>query len=460
MDKSTLASTPTDEINAEPPPSPIFNPADLIGRTFLMDEQEDGQKFRGRVVELIEDHESKVEDNPTRIEFRVSVNEDKAEEIITNNKMSEYITRDEGSDIQWKFRRIVSHEYKGSQCNVLIEWENGEITSEPLKIIAADDPVTCAIYARENDLLDKPGSKRFKPLPSEKRSSLAWSIRLSSGHTILHLVTNMVLKSNSNTLWGDATVLELTQIDEYTTFIDKGHHTKVKAPIGCKKIRVHLIYDVKHDGRHIARLVADDHLTDIPLESVYSGVVSLRGFRIVLFLAELNHLELWSTDIGNAYLEAYTSEKVYIIAGPEFGEREGHILIIRKALYRLRSSGARLHCRFADCIREIGFFPCKPEPDIWMRKKGNLYEYIAVYVDDLAIAMTDPKELMDILEKKHKFKLKGTGPITFHFGMDFTRDDDNTLCISPTKYIDKLVKNYEKSLVNSAPWELESHAYL
>jgi hypothetical protein len=30
--------------------------------------------------------------------------------------------------------------------------------------------------------------------------------------------------------------------------------------------------------------------------------------------------------------------------------------------------------------------------------------------------------------------------------MDFTRgDDDITLCISPTKYIDKLVKNYEKS---------------
>jgi hypothetical protein len=69
MDKSTLASTITDEINAEPPPSPLFNPEDLTGRTFLMDEQEDGQKFRGLIVELIEDHESKVEDNPTRIKF-------------------------------------------------------------------------------------------------------------------------------------------------------------------------------------------------------------------------------------------------------------------------------------------------------------------------------------------------------------------------------------------------------
>jgi hypothetical protein len=39
MDKSKLASTHTDEINAEPPTSPILNPEDLIGQTFLMDEQ-------------------------------------------------------------------------------------------------------------------------------------------------------------------------------------------------------------------------------------------------------------------------------------------------------------------------------------------------------------------------------------------------------------------------------------
>jgi hypothetical protein len=70
----------------------------------------------------------------------------------------------------------------------------------------------------------------------------------------------------------------------------------------------------------------------------------------------------------------------------------------------------------------------------------------AVYVNDLAIAMKDTKEFTDTLEKKHKFKLKGTGPITFHMVMDLYRDDDNALCISPAKYVDKLIKNYEKLL--------------
>jgi hypothetical protein len=88
------------------------------------------------------------------------------------------------------------------------------------------------------------------------------------------------------------------------------------------------------------------------------------------FLAELNELQLWATDIGNAYLEAYTTEKVYTIAGPKFGKREVHIFIISKALYGLLSSGARWHNRFADCFRELGFFPCRAEPDTWMRKKG------------------------------------------------------------------------------------------
>jgi Reverse transcriptase (RNA-dependent DNA polymerase) len=161
---------------------------------------------------------------------------------------------------------------------------------------------------------------------------------------------------NGNTLWGDATILELSQINEYVTFIDKGHHSKAAPAAGFKRIRVHIVYDVKHDGRHKARLVADGHLTDIPLVSVYSGKVSLRGFRLVLFLAELNKLQIWATDIGNAYLEAYTSEKVYIVTGPEFGDREGHILVISKALYGLWSSSARWRDRFADCIRELGFF--------------------------------------------------------------------------------------------------------
>ena len=66
-------------------------------------------------------------------------------------------------------------------------------------------------------------------------------------------------------------------------------------------------------------MVADGHLIDAPNGSVYSSVVSLQGLCMLLFIAELNGIEIWGTDIGNAYLEALTSEYVCNVAGPESG---------------------------------------------------------------------------------------------------------------------------------------------
>jgi hypothetical protein len=78
----------------------------------------------------------------------------------------------------WRFKRIVGHQgpllwhdtnYNGLKFNVLVEWENGEITTEPLLVIAADDPVTCAVYAREKNLLDVEGWKRFRNLAKQEK---------------------------------------------------------------------------------------------------------------------------------------------------------------------------------------------------------------------------------------------------------------------------------------------------
>ena len=72
-------------------------------------------------------------------------------------------------------------------------------------------------------------------------------------------------------------------------------------PKGYHKIKVHLVFSIKFDGRHKARLVADGHLTPEPIENIYSGVVSLRNLRLVLFLSKLNNL-----DNGEMTLEMHT----------------------------------------------------------------------------------------------------------------------------------------------------------
>ena len=87
----------------------------------------------------------------------------------------------------------------------------------------------------------------------------------------------------------------------------------------------------------------------------------------------------------------------------------------------------------------MGFEPSKSKPDIWMRRNGDVYEYIAVYVDDLAIAAKDPLDIVNVLQDVYKFKLKGTGPIAFHLGCDFFHDSKGVLCMAPKKYIEKMI---------------------
>ena len=113
--------------------------------------------------------------------------------------------------------------------------------------------------------------------------------------------------------------------------------------------------------------------------------------RLEILAGELNHLNIMVGDIGNTYLESYTNEKVVFTAGPEFKELEGHTLAIVKALYRLRSSGARFHEALASTLRKEGFVSSKADPDLWMHPAGSCYEYVCVYVDDLLVVMKKPE---------------------------------------------------------------------
>ena len=109
--------------------------------------------------------------------------------------------------------------------------------------------------------------------------------------------------------------------------------------------------------------------------------------KLVIFLGKLNNLKLWGAGIGNAYPEAPTEEKLYIVAGAEFEDSEGYILTLSKALYGLKSSGKRWTETLHDILKDMKFMPSTADQCIWLKRnnKLNIYEYIAVYVDDLCI---------------------------------------------------------------------------
>ena len=191
-------------------------------------------------------------------------------------------------------------------------------------------------------------------------------------------------KENGNTLWQDAINIELKLLADYKTFreLDPGE------VLGSdyKRIPYHIVFDVKFDLRRKARLVAGGNWTDPGREDIYSGVVSIDAVRTGFMLGELNGLTCCATDVGNAFLYGKTKEKVYIVAGPEFGpELEGKTLVVYKSLYSLQTSTARFHETLGDSLRSLGFKPLRYDPDLWYRDRGDHYEYLASYVDDILI---------------------------------------------------------------------------
>ena len=408
----------------------------------------------------IDDHGQPLED----IKCKLKINKDQAEEIMSYNQLMDYIQKgtdaEEDPDSLFKFRDIVAHQgplesidpdQKGSKYNVMVEWESGEVTYEPLTLISKEDPINCAVYPKKHDLLDTTGwnhpkrhVKISKRLIRAVKQSWIRQVRASARYQHVFQVQKdyndaiRLDKENSNTHSQDAMNLELTGKAQF-------HNGKAVIPDGFQKIRVHFVYAVKHDGRFKARLVADGHLTKEPVESIYSGVVSLRSLRMVDFLSQLNDLKIWGADVGIAYLEVYTDEKLCTIAGPEFKELQGHLLIMIKALHGTHSGGARWHDRLFDILHELNFKPFKADPDVWMRPEpgGTCYEYIAVYVDDLAIAAKDPQAFCNELKKKYNLKLKGVGPLEYHLGCTYKKDPDGTLAADPKTYVNKILESYE-----------------
>ena len=483
-------------------PMSEFDPDDLIGRTFLLPLQENWERLRAKVIKkVVEEIEDADGNRIPNINFILDIGEGKVEELITYNQLLDHLEQaDEQDNFMdqklYRFRAIIGDKgplkatdpnWKGSKWNVQIEWETGEITFELLSVIAADDPTTCAAYAKEKNLYNLDGWKRFRHL-IKKEKQLTRAIKQSKIRQVRHAKKYMFGfliprnytealefdKANNNSKWYDATKAELDSIHSYQVFQkhEKAQYDKQKkvmnAPPGDQKIRVHLIFAFKYDGRHKARLVADGHLTPEPVESIYSGVVSLRNLKLVIFLGKLNNLELWGADIGNAYLEAPTEEKLYIVAGPEFEDWEGYILTFSKALYGLKSSGKRGAETLHDILKDKNFIPSRADQCIWLKKnnKLNLYEYIAVYVDDLCFAAPDPKEIINILKSKYNLKVKGDGPLTYHLGADYFQDPDGTLVSQPKKCIEKLKETYvglfntEPSKGHKTPLEKNDHPEL
>ena len=212
------------------------------------------------------------------VKFRCSVNDGEYEEIVAYNDFCRLLEAKDGQDGLWHFKKILSHsgplkkgdkDYIDGAWNVQILWETGETTATSLNLAAKGDWHTCVTYAKKAGLLKEPGWKRFaKNAKHDRTMFLVHQAQLRSyKHAPIYKYGYQAPRNyaearaldakNGNTRWAEAEDLELHQIYEYETFEDLGRGAT--PPHDYKRVDVHFVYDIKHDGRHKARLVAGGH---------------------------------------------------------------------------------------------------------------------------------------------------------------------------------------------------------
>jgi hypothetical protein len=172
------------------------------------------------------------------------------------------------------------------------------------------------LFSRINNLLDKmPFCHLIQYCRSNTAVDIARILKLSTspagikykfGIQVPKGIKNTIDldKNNGNQLWKQAIKTNLKQLTDYQTFIvlDSGEDI----PTGYQIIRYHMVFDVKYDLRHKARLVAGGNWTINDEEDIYSGVVGMDTVRIGFFLGELCGLSCCACDIGNAFLHGKT----------------------------------------------------------------------------------------------------------------------------------------------------------
>ena len=136
-------------------------------------------------------------------------------------------------------------------------------------------------------------------------------------------------------------------------------------------------------------------------------------------------------------------------------------MLIVKALYGLKSSGARWRDHMASTLNEAGYSSCLADPDVWMKPKVKpcgfkYWEYVLVYVDDILVISHEPQVVMDYLSQKYTLKSGSVGEPTAYLGAEVKKwmieGAEDPLkprwALSSDLYVKRAVANVERELAD------------
>ena len=369
-------------------------------------------------------------------------------EIIDHKKDGTAINPDDGY-VMLRGKKVPKRTTKG--WYICVEWKDGNTSWVDMKDVKETNPVLLAEYAVANKLVSEPAFQWWVPYTLKKRDRVIKAMKkryfrkqekfgIELPKTVQRALE--IDRETNTTFWRDAIRKEVGTVLPALEVLKRGD----SAPVGSTLIDFTIVFDVKMDFTRKARICARGDQTDPPASITYASVVTRESVRLGFLIAALNNLDVLSADVAGAYLNAPCAEKVHTILGPEFGDDEGRVAVIKKALYGLRSAGFawRSHC--AEIMRvSLEFQPCRADQDVWMRKatrsNGEKYwEYVFIYTDDVIAMSENPRQILADMNKHFLLKEDSIGP--------------------PTRYLGANISQYQFPGDNSPKWAIGSQDYV
>ncbi len=125
---------------------PTIDPNQIMGKQFIKNVH--GNPHKAKVIEELEEGK-----------YLVKIGDGEREEILTYNEILDYIDtkeNEEDNENMFIFESILDHRIgKDKKYEILVKWETGEETWEPLNWMVKEDPITVAEYGQEQGLLNE-----------------------------------------------------------------------------------------------------------------------------------------------------------------------------------------------------------------------------------------------------------------------------------------------------------------
>ncbi len=132
-------------------------------------------------------------------------------------------------------------------------------------------------------------------------------------------------------------------------------------------------------------------------------------------------------------------------------------MIIRKALYGLKSSGAAFRAHLAETLYDLNYQPTKGDPDVWIRPATKVdgfeyFEMVLVYVDDILCISDDPSATMKGIQATFKLKDDRIEKPEMYLGATLAEKNiSGIMCwtMSSEQYVKAAIANVEAKLDES-----------